>query len=272
MEWALGIGAMTGLWFSHRYAWWRAPVAECFPRILMYHMVRDPIPGAQFNGLRVAGGLFEQQLRWLCDQRWRFATVSDVLAEWTLPDRKTVALTFDDGYADNLRTALPLLEKYDARATLYLVTDRGGEDWSVKKKPHHNSGELRDEPKLTDPQVREMLASGRIELGSHTITHANFARLSPDAKRRELRESKRWLEDRFSVPVRSFAFPFGIYEPHDPQLVAEAGYESAVTTDPGIDATPSPDRFRLKRVKISGKENMLAFRMRMRCGRRGWSK
>ncbi len=272
MEWAAGLGAMAGLWYSHRYAWWRPAIPDRFPRILMYHMVRDPVPGAKFNGLRVATRLFDAQLRWLRDQGWRFCTLSELVDQWPPHPGRSLALTFDDGYADNLLNALPLLEKYDARATVYLVVERGNDDWSVKKKAHHNSGELVREPKLTDPQVRELLDSRRVELGSHTMTHANFAQLSTSAKRQELTDSKRWLEDRFNVPVRSFAFPFGIYQPEDPQLVAEAGYESAVTTDPGIDDTETPDPFRLRRVKISGKENMLAFRMRMKSGRRGWSK
>ncbi len=273
MEWALGIGAAAaGLWFSQRYAWWRPPVPSRYPRLLMYHMIRDPLPGAKFNGLRVATSQFDAQLGWLREQGWTFRTLSEVVDEWPTLQRPTVALTFDDGYADNLHNALPLLEQYDARATLYLVVERGDDDWSIKKKAHHNSGELKAEPKLTDAQVSEMLRSGRVELGSHTLSHANFARLPVDAKRRELTDSRKWLEDRFSVPVRSFAFPFGIYEPHDPELVAEAGYDNAVTTDPGIDVTTAPDRFRLRRVKISGKENMLAFRLRMKCGQRGLSK
>ena len=63
---------------------------------------------------------------------------------------------------------------YGAKATLYLVVDRHDRDWSTYKKAHHSGGELMREPKLSDAEVREMIASGVFELGSHTLTHANL--------------------------------------------------------------------------------------------------
>ncbi|MFT4769771.1 MAG: peptidoglycan/xylan/chitin deacetylase (PgdA/CDA1 family), partial [Glaciecola sp.] len=158
------IAALIAVMLSRRYAWWRASVDYRRPRILMYHMVCDPQPGAKFNKLRVPPANFEQQLRWLKDQGWHFASMSDLGGARNLP-KKTVVLTFDDGYEDNLLNADPVLERYDARATLYVVEDRFDRDWSTSKKAHHNSGELMREPKLSDAQLEQMLASGRWELG-----------------------------------------------------------------------------------------------------------
>lgn len=265
----IGFGA---LWFSYRYAWWQPPIAYRYPRILMYHMIRDPIPGARFNGLRVSPAAFEGQLRWLVENGWRTLRMTELIERWGALPEKVVALTFDDGYQDNFWNALPLLEKYDATATVYLVVDRFGRDWSTEKKAHHDSGELGEEPKLTDEQVQAMLSRGCFELGSHTLRHPNFATLSEAEKRMELAESRRILEQRFGVPVRTFAYPFGIFQPSDVDLVREAGYTSAVTTDAGIDVSEKPDLYRLKRVKISGKDNHLAFLLCMRSGRRGWKK
>ena len=88
--------------------------------------------------------------------------------------RSLFAITFDDGYADNLLQALPLLQKYQCKATLYLVVDRFDRDWSMQRKKHHDEAELKREAKLSDQQVQELLDSGCIELGSHSMTHANF--------------------------------------------------------------------------------------------------
>lgn len=256
-------------WFSWRYAWWRPPVAYRYPRILMYHMISPARAGARFNGLRVSPERFEQQLHWLRQHGWHSCTLGELLELGEQAPEKSVAITFDDGYADNLHAALPLLEKYDCRATLYLVVDRMGRDWSASKKAHHDSGELGHEPKLTDDEVRVLLASGRIELASHTLTHPNLARLDEQQKRHELVESKRQLEARFGVPVTGFAYPFGIYSADDVRLVREAGYSSAVTTVAGIDSDYPVDPLQLKRVKVSGKDNLFAFIMRMRGGMRG---
>ena len=265
--------ALAALWFSNRYAWWRRPVAAQHPRVLMYHMVSAHRPGARFNGLRVRPERFEAQLAWLQRNGWQFFTVSELWERWdTLPE-KSVALTFDDGYADNLHNALPLLAKYDASATIYMVVDRHDRDWSTAKKAHHNTGELAREPKLSDEELQRLVASGRIEIGSHTLTHINMRTTAADDKCRELAESRRLLQAQTGQPVASFAYPFGIYGDEDVALACEAGYTTAVTTIDGIDARmPRPDPLQLKRIKISGKDNMLAFVMRMRGGKRGWRK
>lgn len=268
--WLLVVGT---LYFSWRYAWWRPPVDARRPRILMYHMVSDPRRGAGFNGLRVSPARFEWQLAWLRRQGYAFFTVSELWRQWDHLPERAVAITFDDGYADNLRHALPLLEKYDACATLYLVVDRHDRDWSTAKKKHHDSGELAREAKLSDEDVRHMLASGRIELGSHTLTHINMPATPVETRRHELAASKQQLEQAFGVPVRSFAYPFGLWGEEDVALVREAGYETAVTTIDGIDLRqPRPDPLRLLRIKISGKDNALAFILRLRGGKRGWKK
>lgn len=259
----------ASVWASLRYAWWRPSVALERPRILMYHMVRDPVPGARFNGLRVAPARFEAQLRWLRDQGWQGYRISE-LAALERPPARALAITFDDGYEDFYHDAYPVLRRYGFPATLYLVVDRFDRDWSVTRKAHHDSGELAREPKLRDEQVMEMLDGGGLELGSHTLTHPNLARLSPRDKDREFEESRARLQDRFGVPVNSFAYPFGIHGPDDPDRVRAAGYTTAVTTAPGIDPWPAPDPFALRRVKVSGKDAFAAFRLRMRTGRRGW--
>lgn len=253
--------------FSKRYAWWRRARPASEPRVLMYHMVSDHQPGAKFNKLRVKPAQFERQVKWLAKQGYYFAHMSELATPELLPE-KTVALTFDDGFADNLLNADPILAKYRARATLYLVQDRHDRDWSTSKKAHHDSGELMREPKLTDPQVIQLLGTGRWELGGHTITHANLAKLSADEKLTEIRDSKKALEQQFNTRLSSFAYPFGIYDATDVALAEQAGFDTAVTTVEGIDRDISAQRFELKRVKISGKDNWLAFRLRMRSGRR----
>ena len=270
----LVLGAVLAAgWFSNRYAWWRRPVDWRHPRVLMYHMVSPRRPGTKFNGLRVTPKHFEAQLAWLQRNGWQFFTVSELWERWDTLPAKSVAITFDDGYADNLHNALPLLEKYDARATIYMVVDRHDRDWSTAKKAHHNTGELAREPKLSDDDLQRLVASGRIEIGSHTLTHINMRTMAADDKRRELTESRRLLQAQTGQAVASFAYPFGIYGDEDVALAREASYTTAVTTIDGIDARmPCPDPLQLKRIKISGKDNMLAFVMRMRGGKRGWKK
>lgn len=265
---AVGCATLLGtVFFSLRYAWWRRPVDYQQPRILMYHMIREPLAGGRFNKLRVSPVEFERQLKWLLDNGWQFAFLSELGDVAGNP--KTVVLTFDDGYRDNYTAAHPLLLKHRAKATLFLVVDRFHRDWSTTKKAHHDSGELMLEPKLLDEEVREMLDSGAWELAAHTTTHALLPDLDEGDRQREVAGAKVVLEDTFKTEVSSFAYPFGIFTDVDIAAVADANYRYAVTTDTGISSDPRAEALRLKRIKVSGKEGALGFSIRLRTGQRG---
>ena len=254
--------------FSYKFAWWKPAVDWKRPRVLMYHMVREHIDGAKFNKLRVTPAQFEQQVAWMKAQGFHFVTMQELQANWRQHPEKTVAITFDDGYLDNLENAYPILEKFQAKATIYVVVDRHDRDWSTYKKAHHNSGELAREPKLNDEQVKFLAKSGLVEIGSHTMTHANLAKLDDAQCLAELTESKQQLEQLIQQPVTSFAYPFGIYSARDVQLAKQAGYQNAVTTIEGIDGE-QPDFMQLQRIKISGKDSLFAVKCRLRLGQRG---
>lgn len=262
---ALGLVAFAAA--SFRFAWWRPSVPDRHPRVLMYHMVREPIPSARFNKLRVPPAMFAKQLAWLKRHGWQFAFLSE-LGRADLP-AKTVAITFDDGYRDNLLAAHPILAEHGAKATLFLVVNRHDVDWSATHKAHHDEGELMREEKLSDPEVMQMLASGHWEIGAHTVNHKPLPSLDRDGRRAETLGGREALEGKFSVRVQSFAYPFGLFDDEDVALAGDAGYSFAVTTEAGISRDIDAEALRLKRVKVSGIEGMFAFALRMRTGRRG---
>lgn len=253
--------------FSYKYAWWKPAVDWKRPRVLMYHMVREHIDGAKFNKLRVKPSEFEKQVAWMKAEGFHFVTMQELQDNWGNHPPKTVAITFDDGYLDNLENAYPILEKYQAKATIYVVIDRHDRDWSTYKKAHHNSGELAREPKLNDEQVRLLANSGLVEIGSHTMTHANLDKLDDAQCLHELSDSKQQLESLIEQPVTSFAYPFGIYSERDVHLALQAGYSNAVTTKEGVDGL-DPDFMQLQRIKISGKDSLFAVKLRMKLGKR----
>ncbi|MFT4022034.1 MAG: polysaccharide deacetylase family protein [Acinetobacter sp.] len=253
--------------FSYKYAWWKPAVDWKRPRILMYHMVREHIDGAKFNKLRVTPREFEKQVAWMKAEGFQFVTMQELQENWGKHPEKTVAITFDDGYLDNLEHAFPVLQKYRAKATIYVVVDRHDRDWSTYKKAHHNSGELAQEPKLNDAQVRFLSESGWVEIGSHTITHANLDKLNDDQCYRELFDSKQQLEMLTAKTVTSFAYPFGIYSQRDVDIAKQVGYRNAVTTQEGIEHT-NADFLQLRRIKISGKDSLFTVKLRLKLGSR----
>ncbi len=268
----LGVIVVFGAYFSHRYAWWKKTVSYKYPRILMYHMVREPIKGAKFNSLRVSPFIFEEQIKFLSEGGWHFFTMAELISQGTSLPEKSIAVTFDDGYEDNFTNALPILKKYDAKATIYLVVDRHNREWSSKRKKKNNNNELMLEPKLQDKHVRELIKSGLIEIGSHTFTHDNLPMLSKEQKEQEIIASREQLREVFNIECQSFCYPFGLYDEVDLKLVEQAGYSNATTVEKGMDNLPLVSPYLLKRITISGKDNFYAFKLKLKTGKRGVKK
>ena len=169
---------------SLKYAWWAPSIDLKHTRIMMYHMISEQLDSGKKSGLRVSPNMFEKQLKWFVDNNWKFIKMSEIEKYKDL--EKVVAITFDDGYEDNYIKALPLLKKYKACATLYLVIERHNNDWSIKKNPKHNSGALVKETKVSDKQIFEMLDSDVFELGGHTISHPYLLNTEFKDKEREI--------------------------------------------------------------------------------------
>ncbi len=150
-------------------------------------------------------------------------------------------LTFDDGYRNVVQQAIPVLARHGVKAIQFLVVDRLGRDndWDVAK------GEV-NEPLMTRDEVQEWLANGHA-IGSHTSSHPNLKRLSPDQAREEISGSRKRLEDIFGVPVNHFSYPSGKFNDSISEIVREAGYQSACTVEFGVNSDSTP-LFRLNRI------------------------
>ncbi|MBD3790908.1 MAG: polysaccharide deacetylase family protein [Campylobacterales bacterium] len=246
-------------WFSFRYNWWKRPVNYTFPRILMYHLVREHIGRNKYNSLRVTPDMFEKQIKYLYENGWASFTVTEALENVDKLPSKSVIITFDDGYRDNFTNAFPILKKYNFKATIYLVNNRD------------HLG-LKSEPRLTDNDVFELINSGLIEIGAHTLSHANLNKLNFDEKKKEICESKQTIEEQFNIKCKSFAYPFGNYNDTDKKIVSQCGFGSAVTTKVGIADLRSCDLFEIPRIAIRGRDNFFAFQLKLKTGKRGMIK
>jgi peptidoglycan/xylan/chitin deacetylase (PgdA/CDA1 family) len=235
-------------------------------------MVSSHKKNAKFNGLRVEPIEFEKQIKYLVDNNWTFLTMSELIEKKDNLPYKSVAITFDDGYEDNFTNAFPILKKYGLKATIYIVVDRHDREWSSKRKEKNSSGELKNEPKLSDEQITKLTNSGLIEIGSHTITHDNLPTLTPENKSFEIYDSKIKIEEKFKIKCNSFCYPFGLYDIEDLKIVKQSAYTNGTTTEKGINNLDKSNLLELKRVTISGKDNMLAFKIKLRRGLRGLKK
>ncbi|WP_342489196.1 polysaccharide deacetylase family protein [Bacillus sp. FSL P4-0248] len=197
--------------------------------ILMYHSISSG------NSLRVPKSEFASHMKWLKDNN--YVTLSpkeayQVLTTNSIPSEKYVLITFDDGYTDNYTKAFPILKQYEMKATIFMIEQSIG-------RPNH----------LTDEQMDEMMAHG-ISIESHTIHHLELNRLSKQQQEEELKGSKTFFDQRFSQRTRMVSYPVGRYNEETLKLAKEAGYQMAVTTEPGH-AKKEQGMMSLHRVRIS---------------------
>lgn len=256
------------IFFSLKFSWWRKNISYSYPRVLMYHMISEHLPKNQskFNRLRVKPNEFEKQLIWLNKNSFQSFTLSELVNLKQIPE-KSVVLTFDDGYEDNFTKAFPLLKKYNFKATIYTVLNRFEQNWATDKDLNQASNELNSEKMLSNEQIKEMLDSGLVEIGSHTLDHVNLPKLNKEEKKKQIIESKKQIENIFNIKCNSFAYPFGFFDEDSVKIVNEANYTNATTTVNGVFDENKYTNFEIPRIMISGREGIFAFILKIKKGR-----
>lgn len=214
--------------------------------ILMYHYVRpDPGPGDPVGqDLSVTPEAFAAQIKYLADSGFTSMTIhelAEVRAHKLALPKKPIVLTFDDGYRDFYTNAFPVLKAHGFKTTAYIITG------------------LVDQPRyVTWDMISEMDRSGLVEIASHTVNHHELNQLSAAQSRAEVTASRKALEDRLGHSVLDFSYPVGRYNAEDVEILREAGYETAVTTQYGW-AKASDDPLELPRVRIHGGTSLQQF-------------
>ena len=226
-----------------RYYTSLAPFAARFREglpILTYHVIGPRPWGARLKGLYVSSRLFDRQLAEL--RRAGFSVPSyDPAAQHVSPVSPAVLISMDDATRKTGEHALPTLARHGCRAIQFVVAGLIGRTntWQTAQ------GEI-EEPLMDDAQLRDWLAAGH-GIGAHTMTHPRLTRIPRDRAREEISASRKLLEDRFGVAIRHFCYPYGDHDAAVMELVAEAGYQTACTTQPGVN-TPTTPRLALHRV------------------------
>jgi len=148
---------------------WEIPQGKKIP-ILMYHAVSDDLWG--LPGLFASPSEMEKQLAYLVDNGYDPIWFEDIqnLDQYDKP----VIITLDDGYDDNYTELYPLLQKYNVKATIFVI--------GTGLPEHH---------KMTHEQIRELADSGLVSIQSHTMSHYDLAPMSEEELRYEMGESKR---------------------------------------------------------------------------------
>ncbi len=190
--------------------------------IVMYHYVEYVQDKGDHTRLSLdtTPYTFESELKSLINEGYQTYFVKDIpkILEGKIKYdlSKAVVLTFDDGYEDFYLNAFPLIKEYHVKATLFPIYD------FINKQGF-----------LTDTEIREIIASGLVEIGSHTLDHVGLKHVSSQVAQKQIVDSKKDLEQEFGIKVESFAYPFGAFNNNVMEMVKQASYSAAVSVIPG---------------------------------------
>lgn len=179
--------------FDHLYCTpgagdWALPQGYNVP-VMMYHGIQRNAPGAN---LFVDPISFEEQLKYLTENGYTTIFFEDL---WHVQDfEKPVILTFDDGWENNYTAMLPILEKYNCKATIFIV-----EDFVHDTVTNHVSFDY----------LHALADSELISLQSHTVTHDYLSSMSAEDQQWQLTESKRFLTRETGKEPFVLAYPSG---------------------------------------------------------------
>lgn len=212
--------------------------------IVGFHSVGGSFPKVSIETL-----LFEKQIEYMKKHGHTFIHFSDLDLLKNKEISKPTIIYFDDGFKDNLTVALPILKKYNATATVFVV-------------PKYS--ESSDDKYMSWDDIRTLHREG-IEVGSHTESHAILTEFSEEGIKNELVSSKKIIEKEINAPVLAFSYPKGRYNEKIKNEVKNAGYKFAITTEYGINSFSDicANSFELKKVAPRVYENMTEFSVRL---------
>jgi peptidoglycan/xylan/chitin deacetylase (PgdA/CDA1 family) len=214
--------------------------------VLIYHRV------GQRSTLDVdlATADFERQVAWLADQG-RTVALERSLDELQGPSagRGSVVVTFDDGTADFAETALPILVKHQIPVTLYLATA-----FVEEARPFPDDGRP-----VSWAALRDACATGLVDVGSHTHTHAVLDRLPEAEIVDELDRSKQLIEDRLGRSCPDFAYPKALPPSPAAATAVRERFRSAALAGTRPNRPGRTDPYRLARSPIQRSDGMRYF-------------
>lgn len=215
---AAGCGAawlLNGQRWQQEYAAFRKTGAP----VLMYHAVGDEDGADWPASLIMKPQLFEFHLQYLTEQGYTIVSVEQLahrLEQGASVD-KYVALSFDDGYKNNYSVVLPLLQKYGAKGSFFVI-----------------NREMGDELHMNEQEIKALIDAG-MELGSHTYSHNPLAKIEEKYLVWELDTSRYWLKKKFDgYIVRTLAYPNGSYNSTVMAAAKRYGFYRALTGHVGV--------------------------------------
>jgi len=209
--------------------------------ILVYHRISDD-PKDASDPFSVRSCVFKSHVSWL-SRHYALLTATELVDRLKNHDdvKGTAVITFDDGHESLFTHAWPILRAYSAKATFFI-----------------QAGTLGHPLQLSKTQIIKMAEHG-IEIGSHSVSHADLRHVPESEMISELSLSRGILSEVAGMPIVGLAYPFGRFDDRVVDCVRRAGYSYACACLQDRTNHPDDHFHRLARTEINRSDNEKRF-------------
>ncbi|MGX6978008.1 polysaccharide deacetylase family protein [Vagococcus elongatus] len=211
---------------------WISSEAEISFPILRYHSIAE----SDGSLLKIPPAEFEAHMNWLKENDYYTLSPEEakiVLSRKIKPAEKIIWLTFDGGSLDNYQEGFPILKDLELKASINVVQDK-----------------LETNTYCNEHDMKEMVNSGYVSIGSHTVHQFDLDTMAFTDQLAELSESKKRLDQTLNQKTMLLSYPNGKYNADSIEAAQEAGYTLALTMEAGL-ARASDGLYALKRIPVS---------------------
>lgn len=226
-------------------------------RILMYHQVL-PQQIAHKNDLIVTVENLEEQFIYI---KKNFETVFFKDLEISEAVKNKIILTFDDGYYNNLEYLIPLLEKYQLKATIFIPTEFIQNNMNGEDKIYMNFEDIKS------------LNPNHVEIALHSHSHRNFSQLSIDEAEKDVLKNIELLEQNQINFTKVFAYPYGKFPKKGNKkkeffsMLERIGIISAMRIGNNVEIYPFKNKYEVNRIDIKYGDTLKMFKWKMKFGK-----
>jgi len=228
--------------------------------VLMYHNVCSD--NANSRGLTISAEKLEEQFAYLSKKGYTTYHLAELEGIDPLP-AKGVVITYDDITENQLRHAVPLLEKYNLKATFFIPFAYIG------KTDQWNGGA----EKIMSISQLQGLNPDVVELGYHSYLHRKYADMNDTEIKEDFENCHRIiLETRLAV-YPAVAYPYGNYPKQEPakthfkKLLADNGIKTAFRIGNRVNQFPFKDNYEVQRIDVKGEWSLFKFRLMLKFGK-----
>lgn len=227
--------------------------------ILMYHHITKA-PG---QGLTMGVETLEGQFRYLAENGYKTYHFSELESLSALPKAKNILITFDDAYVSQRELALPLLKKFNLKATFFVPLNFLGttDNWNTSSIKIMTADQL----KSLDPEL--------VELGFHSFFHKKYTELSNAEIEADTRRCMEFVAQNELNFAPVLAYPYGKYPKEQPrhnifkEILAQNGLKYGLRIGNRINTFPFPKPFEIQRIDVKGEFSLSKFRKKIRFGK-----